>query len=38
VSRDRAVLKLGRRARMAHGVEILVPARWHPAQAAGDTV
>lgn len=30
VSRDRAVLKLGRRMQARHGVEILPPSRWRP--------
>jgi len=33
VSRDRAVLKLKRRALVAHGVHILPPAAWAPAEA-----
>lgn len=34
VSRDRAVLKLRRRALASHGVQILPPAAWAPATAA----
>lgn len=30
VSRDRAVLKMGRKVRALHGVEILPPSRWQP--------